>query len=1322
MSDTEDHTLSLPSAPAPREEGTLSHPGIRNDTEGTLSHPGQRDVEGTLSYPGAKKSEPDPDGQIWKIGDFVDGKYDVTGIVGKGGMGIVYKVKHREWNIEMAVKTPLPHLVRDVQARARFLREAQTWVDLGLHPNIVQCWYVRELTGLPRVFADYISGGSLKNWYQEGKVQPGQWAPIIDLIVQACDGLDYAHERGAVHRDVKPGNMLMTPEGRLCVTDFGLVKLAGVDDILSSDSPNPAPHDAGDDATILTMTGSVLGTPEYGAPEQWGEARHVDARADIYALGIVLYELCCGRRPFDDGSHRESAQAIIGRHLASTPPDPRNFQPGMPESLALLCLQCLSKKPDARPQSMRLLREALAAIYARVEGKPFPREIPKASEARAAALNNRAVSLWDLNQPGEAMARWSEALKLDPHHAEAVYNKSLLEWRRGTITDLDAEDRLRAVNDPLKLSRLYLGFLNLERLAAHEAELDLYEALKNSLLAKDGAAWRALGHAQMAQEHFEAAHTSYAAALQRMDKDAAARECSALAAAKTRLKDGTLLFPSRQCIKTIDKQSGSMRALALTPDGNYLLGARGDFMLCLWDLPWGNYIRGFAHAKEINAFIVTPDGRNIVTGGGDGVLHFWDINTERESGDFYGKGHIGSIRALAMAPEGGYFLSAGSDTSVRLWRIPDGDLIASFRGHEQSVEAVAVSLDGTTGFSASDDGTVRHWDLNNGSCLRALDMPVSTRWKVVTLSPDGKSLIAGGTGGSLCLWEIATYKLTRHFKGHRGTVLSTQITPDGKHLVSGSDDRTVRVWEIATARCVRTFSGHAGAVQGIAITSDGCAAVSGALDMQNHPLRIWDLALEKAPSAAVVAFAPELRGVRLDAHYFQAPLVVCKVESIEEAQAATGRFSELLKSSQTSFQQRDYYAAAEYLKDARAVAGYERDPAALEMNAQLSKVLPRTVLTTGYLSFSAEAHTKGVSSLALSPNGKFGVSAALDGPAAKLWDLASGTSVRSFEGHKRGIHALAIAGDNRTLVSAGADDVLRVWELSETGNCLRTLEGHKNAVSAVVISADSRLALSGSHDRSVGLWEISSGRRIKTFDGHPEPVSAVALTSDGRMAISASRDGSIRLWSLASGSCMKEFSGHVGAIFAICVTSKGRLISAGEDKTLRIWNLESGHCEHVGKIPGGAAHTVAAAPDGRFIFSGGNEGPETLLRCWEVLNGACVQTFGVHPKGIQTLAVSSDGCALFSGGNEGLVRGWALEWELNVAKRAATPAPTIKRVNSFAFDLPAAGKPPVPPPPLPAQKTVSVVPPPPAASAGVTAPAKPKRRLTFDDDFSPPKK
>ena len=85
MSDTEDHTLSLPSAPAPREEGTLSHPGIRNDTEGTLSHPGQRDVEGTLSYPGAKKSEPDPDGQIWKIGDFVDGKYDVTGIVGKGG-------------------------------------------------------------------------------------------------------------------------------------------------------------------------------------------------------------------------------------------------------------------------------------------------------------------------------------------------------------------------------------------------------------------------------------------------------------------------------------------------------------------------------------------------------------------------------------------------------------------------------------------------------------------------------------------------------------------------------------------------------------------------------------------------------------------------------------------------------------------------------------------------------------------------------------------------------------------------------------------------------------------------------------------------------------------------------------------------------------------------------------------------------------------------------------------------------------------------------------------------------------------------------------
>jgi serine/threonine protein kinase len=121
----------------------------------------------------------------WKIGSIIDGKYEVLDMLGRGAMGIVYKVRHREWDLDLAVKMPLSHLLANPEFKARFTLEAQTWVDLGLHPNIVQCWYVRELAGIPRVFMDYLEGGSLKDWIKQGKVSPGEWAMILDLVIQA---------------------------------------------------------------------------------------------------------------------------------------------------------------------------------------------------------------------------------------------------------------------------------------------------------------------------------------------------------------------------------------------------------------------------------------------------------------------------------------------------------------------------------------------------------------------------------------------------------------------------------------------------------------------------------------------------------------------------------------------------------------------------------------------------------------------------------------------------------------------------------------------------------------------------------------------------------------------------------------------------------------------------------------------------------------------------------------------------------------------------------------------------------------------------------
>ncbi len=163
----------------------------------------------------------------WTVGDVILGLYEVTGILGKGGMGKVYKVRHREWNIDLAVKSSLPELVESRTAVENFVREAETWVNLGLHPNAVNCYYVRTLGEIPRVFVECVEGGSLIDWIRglDGKppkLYEGQsdqvLERILDIAIQFAWGLHFAHEKGLIHQDVKPANVMMTPDGTVKVT------------------------------------------------------------------------------------------------------------------------------------------------------------------------------------------------------------------------------------------------------------------------------------------------------------------------------------------------------------------------------------------------------------------------------------------------------------------------------------------------------------------------------------------------------------------------------------------------------------------------------------------------------------------------------------------------------------------------------------------------------------------------------------------------------------------------------------------------------------------------------------------------------------------------------------------------------------------------------------------------------------------------------------------------------------------------------------------------------------------------------------------------
>lgn len=1235
----------------------------------------------------------------WKTGELVDGRYEVLGEIGRGGMGVVYRVRHREWKIEMAVKTPLARLVQDAASKARFLREAQTWVDLGMHPNIVQCWYVRELGGLPRVFVDFLSGGDLKAWFKQGKVGPGLWDTIMDLVVQACDGLGYSHDSGLVHRDVKPGNMLMSADGRLCVTDFGLVKVAGQAEIeapLPQQAPAamPAPTDEGG----LTLTGSWMGTPEYGAPEQWGGARRVDARADVYALGIVLFELCCGRRPFDDGVNREPPQVLVGRHLTQAPPDPRSFRPDVPEPLAKLVLACLAKDPEKRVPSMDHMRDALADAYQSVVGKRYPRSKPKPAEARADGLNNRAVSMWDLGQPEEAYAAWREALSLDAQHPAALYNQGMMRWYSGQSTDLDLCQTLRTAQKTHPRAAFYLGQVLLEAQDAQSAEDALQEALKDPAIEQDGLAWRAMGHAHMALYKFDEAKKAYDRALELMPGDEASAQARELAEAGMCEREGLQLFLDRSCIRALEGRVGTVNALALSREGTHAFADHGTENLSCWDLSTGLVERSYhGHARLVTSVALSPDGLQVLTGSEDSTIRLWTVATGMAQIDFYGKGHIGSVDALEISPDGKTAVSGGADRSVRYWELEKGTLVHTWWGHEKGVTAVVVMPNGPFVYSSGDEGSIRRWQVGSNEAVGGFETGMSSLKDMVLMPPSPQqgtpgALLVGGGDGVVRLLDLNTGSVLRDFVGHRGTVNAVAASRDGTFLLSGGDDRTFRIWDVKSGRCLRTFTGADGPIVKLSLSRDGRMALSGAKENIGHPLRVWDL------GPPLDCQAPMFRGA----------LAISRAQNLQESQEKKEQFEELLEAAREILGQRDASAAYLALQEARAVPGFELDPQAINFCAQLAARLPRKRVAGCYEQGSWDAeHPDGITRLAVMPSGNYAVSLGKQDKVPRLWDVTSGTCLATLEGHKQWVEALAVSADGRSIVTGAADCAVRIWSASD-GKCLHELSGHSAEIFAVAAGSDGRLAFSSANDREIRAWELATGKNVKVLEGLEEPAVALAVMPGGGMVVSGNQDGTMSLWSLRSGKVLKSFAGHEVGITGLAISPDGRsIVSTGEDRALRVWNPDTGRCEKELMEEGVRMHALALCVEGRFALTSSREGSDGTVRLWDLRAGTCVQSLAEHAGGVMALSAASDGLAMVSGGQDKRMRVWTLDWELVPKSDATFSIQTIRSIR-MAKEIPPAA----PPAAKPSAVRAPAVPPPPRPPAppapGNRTPPRPK--------------
>ncbi len=398
-------------------------------------------------------TDPETVPPVWQVGDVILDRYEVRRIFTDGGMGLVYRVHHRGWGMALAVKSPRPEFLQSGQQIESFEREAETWVNLGLHPHIVSCYYIRCLGGIPRIFAEFVEGGTLSEWIHSRKLYEGgteqAMKRIMDVAIQFAWGLHFAHEKGLVHQDVKPGNVLMAADGTAKVSDFGLASARRVsaDDTTVAARPGQS----------ILVPGSGFMTPPYASPEQLrGEA--LSRKTDVWSWAVSLLEMLVGEVTWASGL---AAPALLEQL------DDRQFG----DDLIALLESCFGTRTKARLTSFVPVLESLMRCYTSRFGE-YGRRPPDAVQLSSDEMNNRAVSLADLGKYDDALLSLEAALSIAPSHVPATYNYAQINRRCGYKSDAFGRDALDGLveNDPTdSLALVASGLFCMERGLAFRA-------------------------------------------------------------------------------------------------------------------------------------------------------------------------------------------------------------------------------------------------------------------------------------------------------------------------------------------------------------------------------------------------------------------------------------------------------------------------------------------------------------------------------------------------------------------------------------------------------------------------------------------------------------------------------------------------------------------------------------------------------------------------------------------------------------------------------------------------------------------------------------